>query len=79
MGANRPVVKKPKRNRRKRDCPSGKVRYRDPGEAKAALRKHRTTSTRQVVPTRWYWCHLCQGWHLTSKPLGVPYSQWSST
>lgn len=51
----------------------GKTRYRDNTEAITALHKIQSRSithpdsSRTVQPVRAYWCHLCLGWHLTSK------------
>lgn len=47
------------------DC-DGKVRYRDAEQAKDALRKIRS-SPRFKMPTRFYRCHICNGFHLSSK------------
>lgn len=55
-----------KRLKRTHTC-RGKRRFRDHGEAIHALHKVRADSVRQVVPTRAYKCHLCNGFHLTSQ------------
>lgn len=47
------------------DC-DGKVRYRDAMEAKSALQRIRA-HPREKSPTRYYSCHICKGYHLTSK------------
>lgn len=51
---------------RTRTC-RGKTRYRDAAEAKEALRRFKTRSTRQVIPTRWYDCGRCGGVHLARR------------
>lgn len=57
--------------RRKKDCPSGKVRYTDHKEAVAHLRWINNVSTADKTPCRVYECEYCNGWHLTSTPNGV--------
>lgn len=53
--------------KRKRQTACGKSRYRDHGEAIAALRILRGSSARVTVPARAYECSRCGGWHLTSQ------------
>lgn len=54
-------------------CPiTGKRRFRDHEEAVEALQKARNARKRADGPTRRqerraYECHICRGWHLTSK------------
>ncbi|MFG3120887.1 hypothetical protein ACGFYO_02690 [Streptomyces sp. NPDC048201] len=49
-------------------CPSGKLRWRDRIAAQLAL-----AGMDNIDParreSRAYRCHMCRGWHLTSKPL----------
>lgn len=59
-----------------RDCPSGKIRFRDSKSATAYLHglqagKFAAESRGQyssVTVQRKYLCPDCDGWHLTSKP-----------
>lgn len=55
----------------KNRCPSGKLRYRDRREARAAL--HNMAVLREMGRDRrkecsYYRCPHCKGWHLTSRP-----------
>ncbi len=60
-------------------CQSGKIRYRDHEEAIKAL--HRTQSLALIAlevtgstsraEKRTYYCGMCNGFHLTSRPLAV--------
>lgn len=57
----------------------GKRRFRDPREAKVALmlakrsgaRERETQGDSTRAERRWYLCGRCNGYHLTSQPLGV--------
>lgn len=49
----------------RRDC-HGKKRYHDIEQAKKALQRIRE-NPRDVAPHRPYRCHICKGWHLSSK------------
>lgn len=50
----------------KRSC--GKRRFRDKKEALGALRMiAKELIQRATTPRRAYCCHLCRGWHLTSR------------
>lgn len=52
-------------SKKKRTCPSGKVRFPDRQSAVHALHKIRNNDRRQVTPVRAYMCPLCHGAHLT--------------
>jgi len=54
-------------HRRRRTCPTGKVRYRDHEAAVNALYRLAKSSTRDDVPRRSYLCPVCKGWHVTKK------------
>jgi len=60
------VRRKVGKNKGRRACPTGKVRFRDRQSAAEALHRSKV-STRQVVPVRCYECPLCHGFHLTSR------------
>ena len=55
------------RTRPRRNCRTGKVRYRDHVEAVLALQFFAVWSDRDVVPVRCYECPFCAGFHLTSQ------------
>lgn len=74
MGQQRPQRRKPFRSKARkvkhntqRTC-AGKVRYRDKKEAKEALKRISQNSSRDKAPRRDYFCAMCKGWHLTSRP-----------
>jgi hypothetical protein len=52
-------------------CPTGKLRYRDRIAAQLALTRIDNANPDRGEK-RTYRCHLCRGWHLTSKPKGKP-------
>jgi hypothetical protein len=64
-------------------CPSGKIRLRDHDEAIKAL--HRTqslaiialevTGSTSRAEKRTYYCGMCNGFHLTSKPLAAGFQE----
>ncbi|GAB2758984.1 hypothetical protein [Streptomyces bullii] len=49
-------------------CPTGKLRFRDRIAALLALGRIDNADPRRAEK-RAYRCHLCHGWHLTSKPM----------
>jgi len=51
----------------RRDCQTGKVRFRDEVSARLRISHLRRNSNRQSIPMRPYFCTRCKGWHLTSK------------
>lgn len=51
----------------RRACKSGKRRYHDEDEAKAALTRIRQRSPGEDVPVRAYPCRACSGWHITRR------------
>ena len=58
---------------KKRNCPSGKVRYRSEDHASTALSEIRAArqfhdADPERVESRYYYCRRCNGWHLTSRP-----------
>lgn len=60
---------------RHRACRTGKVRYHDLTEAKAAIRAIRAALTAAGVEVdyrRAYWCPYCANYHLTSRRDGLP-------
>ena len=65
----------PKFSKLQRNCPTGKLRYKDVQMAKAVLRRIGVAAARDLELTgttarlekRHYDCHLCHGVHLTSK------------
>jgi hypothetical protein len=49
-------------------CKSGKDRYKTEDDALKAMRRIRSWhSERERLPGRVYHCHLCNGFHMTSK------------
>ena len=58
-----------RRGRKSTTCPTGKIRYRDKGEADQAL-KHaqRPDAPARRKECRSYFCVECKGHHLTSQP-----------
>jgi hypothetical protein len=75
VGNTHPGNSRPKRNWAKCEK-SGKRRYRDWNDAKLALRAAsfvRATAEVNGVSCTWsiqrsYFCDLCEGWHVTSRP-----------
>lgn len=62
---------RPRRDERVK-CPTGKRRYAsaiDAGIALGNAQRNRLTRGVEVVEQRHYLCNLCQGHHLTSKPM----------
>lgn len=53
--------------RRERTC-GGKRRYKDHAQAVRAMQTLARVSSRAKIPTRTYYCQVCNGHHLTSKP-----------
>ena len=53
---------------RRKQCRSGKVRFRDRLEAQIALARARVSDSPRRRETRYYLCEECRGYHLTSKP-----------
>lgn len=52
------------------ECPTtGKKRYRDKYEATSTMRRIWRRVKNGKLPTRAYFCHFCQGYHLTSAEL----------
>lgn len=49
-----------------RSC-RGKRRYKDAAQARRTLRRIGSTSSRERIPVRAYFCAACKGWHLTSQ------------
>lgn len=62
----------PQRAPQGRDCPAGKHRYRDRVGALMALADTLRAGSGARNEVRAYKCHLCSGWHLTSKALYRP-------
>ena len=49
-------------------CPTRKTRFRDECSARRAMQHAQCQGARMgKLITRYYWCHLCKGWHLTSQ------------
>lgn len=49
------------------NCPSEKKRFKSSDHAKDVLTKIRYTSNSGRIPIRYYFCHFCKGYHLTSR------------
>lgn len=59
------MTTKHRRRKRRNNCVTGKVRYRDQTEALAAIHGLKESDS-EVIPIRCYQCPKCNGWHLTS-------------
>lgn len=72
---NRRHKQLPKFSKLQRNCPTGKIRYKDVQMAKEVLRWIGAAATRELDLTgstnrrekRHYDCHLCHGVHITSQ------------
>lgn len=50
-------------------CSTGKVGYVSPELANHALYHSRSVAKKgELKPLRWYYCHECEKYHLTSQP-----------
>lgn len=62
--------------KKRRSCPTGKIRYRDGDQAGLALKGLRARAAwanlrggeHRIRVLRKYECPMCGGWHLTSQP-----------
>lgn len=63
------IMGKHTRKHRKPRCATGKIRYHDRDSAQLALASCRGSVSRNRAESRVYQCHVCNGWHLTSKTV----------
>ena len=53
-------------------CSTGKVGYSSPELATHALYHSRSVAKKgENKPIRWYYCHECENYHLTSQPKNI--------
>ena len=61
---------------KKRNCPTGKIRYRNEEHASDALAdirlaRRNADADPEATESRYYYCRRCNGWHLTSREVFV--------